>query len=131
MPLDEAVLRALQHVEEDSTLALVLPVVLAKNAERVSFAELEAKARARHLEARLGMLLDVTAEVTPLHSARSAAANLYEFRNTTPVFLPPPKTRLDEQLARQRTPEIMRRWGFLMNVREDSLREFARKHLGA
>lgn len=131
MSLEAAVVSALGRLEDDSTLTLVLPVVLAKNARHLDLTALTAEAKAAGLLARLGMLLDVTAEVTPLHSVREVACQLFAFRNPEPVFLPAPRSRFGEQLARLRTPSMVRRWGFLMNVSEDSLRTFARKHLGS
>lgn len=130
MRLETAVLRALALVGRDPSLQLALPVVLARNADSVDWSALVRRVQGTKLETRLGMLLDLTAAVTPARVARRYAKLLSPSRGDAPTYLPKPRSRFDAALADLKTPASVRRWGFRVNVAEASFRDFARKHLG-
>ena len=130
MPLEEAVVRALVAGRRDPTLLRVLPVVLLKNAGDLDLGGLRRAARARRVEAELGMFLDL-AGTLGRRRALSTAARLLSPRVGAPRYYPKPLGgKYGRMLADERTPAVVRRWGFRMNATEEDLRGFVRKHLG-
>jgi len=75
MPLEEAVVRALVAARRDATVALVLPLVLLKNAARLRTRFLRKLGREQGVEAELGMMLDLAAALRPAPRLSSAAGD--------------------------------------------------------
>ncbi len=76
MGLEEAVVRSLRVLRRDPTVLLSLPVVLVKNERVLDDGELLAKAKEMGLEAELGMVLDLTAELSRRPRFRALARRL-------------------------------------------------------
>jgi hypothetical protein len=76
----------------------------------------------------LGMLAELTGELADAPALKERGARLWSARGT-PKFFFSPKNRFDEELARERTPAFARRWGFLLNMGEDSFRGLFERHL--
>ena len=130
-PLEETILRGLKAARNDATVLRVLPVVIAKNAKAIDWADLTERAHRMNLRAELGMLLDLTAEVANLPDLRSRADALSDARRTRPRYFPFVEGAFERELAAKRSPEAARRWHFLMNMTEESFRETVRKHVPA
>jgi hypothetical protein len=129
MRLEEAVVRALQFVDEDPSLLLVLPLVLVKNEEQLDVGDLLARAHAEGLGAELGMFLDLTATPSGCERFHDLAARLTP-REGQPRYYPAPLGgKRGRALADERTPAVVRRWDFRMNATEDDLRQFLQKHI--
>jgi DNA-binding Lrp family transcriptional regulator len=128
--LEEAVLLGVAGVRRDPSFLRVLPVVLARHAAHLDFARLRALAVARGLRAELGLVLDLTADAAGLPELRRHAAPLGDARRRRDRFLPESMSVRERELARRRSPPAARRWHFLVNVTEASLRELVRKHHG-
>jgi hypothetical protein len=129
LSLEEAVAQGLALARQHPSLLRVLPVVLYKNRSRLSWPELRARVDEGTLPA-LGMLLDLTAEVTGIETFRTWAEELFNHRgqqenleNPAPFFEGRPRGRRYAELARQRTPDVVRRWGFLMATPIDDFRD--------
>jgi hypothetical protein len=75
------------------------------------------------------MLLDLTAAVSGHAGLRDRARGLSDRRRRVPRYLPEPASEFERRLADKRTPAVARRWGLRMNMSEDSVGEFVRKHL--
>jgi hypothetical protein len=129
--LSETLLRGLRAARSDATVLRVLPVVLAKHAKNLDWADLMERARRMNLRAELGMLLDLTAKVASLPDLRAHAAELSDARRKRPRYFPHVEGAFEKQLAARRTPEAATRWHFVMNMTEDSFREMVRKHVPA
>jgi hypothetical protein len=127
-PLEAVLLDALEAAHSDATLLRVLPLVLARNAAKLDWAVLKQGARRRKLKAELGMLADLTGDLTGDHGFAKEVRELKDARHRRPRFYLEPRSRYERAAARQRTPPAARRWGFLMNMGEDAFREAMRKH---
>jgi hypothetical protein len=130
MRLEEAVVRALGLVDEDTSVLLVLPLVLVKNEERLDAGALLGLAREANVTAELGMFLDLTSELSGRQWFREVARELTP-HEAPPRYYPEPRGgKHGRSLADERTPAVVRRWGFRMDASEEDLRHFLRKHLG-
>lgn len=128
MRREEALVAGLAAAVSDPTLLRVLPVVVLRNERQLDWHELRARARRAKLGTELGMLLDLTAEVSGHDNLRQEARGLRDRRRRVPRYLPEPRSGFERRLADRRTPPAARRWGFRLNLSEESLRDFVRKH---
>lgn len=128
--LEEAVMLGVAGVRRDPGFLRVLPVVVARHAAHLDYERLRSLAMARGLRAELGLVLDLTADVAGLPGLRRHAAPLRDGRRRRDRCLPSSMTAREQALARRRSPAAARRWHFLVNVTEDSLREVVTKHHG-
>ena len=134
LSLEEAIARGLALARRHPSLLRVLPVVMFNNRSRLSWDEL----RSRVADLRtLGMLLDLTAEVTNVELFRSWACALSppaEQPETAGRPQAPPTPFFEGsrggrylELARQRTPAVVKKWGFLMATPIDDFRTAVRR----
>jgi len=84
MGLEEAVVRSLRVLRRDPTVLLSLPVVLVKNERALDGGELLAKAKELGLEAELGMVLDLTGELSRRPRFRAPVVARWGFRMNMP-----------------------------------------------
>jgi hypothetical protein len=125
---EQALALALTRARSDATILRVLPVVLARHWRTLDWPQLEAQARTDGTLGTLGMLLELTGDLAHLPELKERAARHWVQRAVTEFFFAP-KNRFDEELARQRTPPFARRWGYLLNMGEDSFRGLFARHL--
>jgi hypothetical protein len=127
-PPEEALMDGLALSHEDATVLRVLPVVIARNHTRLDFERLRMLARQGDREAELGMLLELTAEVAGLAHLAHEARKLKKPERPPCLYLRTSRPgRFGLQLAEERTPAIVRSWGFLMNMSLDCFRELLSK----
>jgi DNA-binding transcriptional ArsR family regulator len=129
MSREAALVEALAESRRDATLLRVLPVVLLKNEDYFDWNALLELARKRKLKDELGMMLELTAKASGRQSLATRATGLADGRRRVPRYLPERASDYERKLADQRTPAVARRWGLRMNMTEESVREFVRKHL--
>ena len=127
-PLNESLVRGLAEARTDATVLRVLPTVLARHVESVDWAGLREDARRRKLKAELGLLVELTAELLERPALSQQAAGLADKRRRTMRYFPEAKNRYEAELAKARSPAVARRWGFWMNLSEDSFRATLEKH---
>lgn len=127
-PLEKALLAGLRASRRDAGVARVLPVVLWKNRKRLRHDELTTMAVKNNQARTLGFFLDLTAELTADSSFAAGAEILRDRRFRRPVmFFEGATSPLDRELAELNTPEVARRWNFLMNMGTDSFESMFRK----
>jgi hypothetical protein len=124
--LEETALLGLEESARDATVLRTLPVLLARNWSVLNWAALKEEARRRKLKAHLGMLAELTASLAGLPG--SPVKELRDRRVKRMRFFPEVKSRYEEELARRRTPEVAKRWGFWMNLSEESFRRTLEQH---
>jgi hypothetical protein len=130
LPLEEALVYGLRVAKCDGTLMKVLPVVLAKNALSLDWADLKENAKREKLKAELGMLVELTADVANKPELKEKARELQDRRRTVTSFFYEPRSKYERELAESATPAAARKWHFLMNLSEETLRSVMQKHLG-
>ena len=84
----------------------------------------------RGLRAELGLVLELTADVAALPELRRQADPLRDRRRSRDRYLPESMSERERELARRRSPPAARRWHFLVNMTEESLRGLLRKQRG-
>jgi hypothetical protein len=124
----EAVIQGIELAREDGTLLRVLPVVLARNEDTLDWSALKELARRRKLKAELGMLLELTSQLTERPAFAAMAEDLRDRRRTARRYFPHAKSAYERALAEQRSPKVARRWGFFMNLSEESFRSTLSRH---
>ncbi len=129
MPLESALLDGLVAARRDATLLRSLPVVIANAADRVDWPLLLAEAHRRRLRPELGMLVDLTAHLLGRPDLSERARPLRDRRRKRLRYFLEPGSSYEHELASRRTPEVVRRWGFLMNLGEDAFRSTLEKHV--
>jgi len=133
LSLEEAIAQGLELARKHPSILRVLPVVLAENRSELSWKSLRERVGRAGLPA-LGMLLDVTAEVTDIEEFRAWAAELQRAgikrRVPAPFFEMGACGERYLELARHRTPEAVRRWGFLMATPLDDFRRAVMRYCG-
>ena len=124
---ETALVQALGFAKENATLLRSLPVVLARTWRDLDWDELERGARARGHLALLGMLTELTASLANVAGLREKAQRWWHPpRETRHLFRP--RNAFDKELAERHSPAVARKWGFLMNVGEDSFRTLYERH---
>ncbi len=128
LSLTETVLRGLALARDDATVFRALPAVVATNARFFDWAALKDRARHMRLKAELGMLLDLTADVTGDQTLHDQAKGLWDGRRKRLEYFPSVGNTFEERLADRRTPAAAARWGFRMNMPEEVFRSVLTKH---
>lgn len=145
--LAEAILLGLVAARGQPSLLLVLPIVVHLNRERLTLDELRAhvspasgvlaacgSAVKAHVLPALGMLLELTAEVTGDDRLHDWADQLWQegaHRAPTrlePFFTTRPAGTRYLALAAERTPDLVRRWGFVLATPLDDFRAVLERH---
>lgn len=129
-PLEKTLVLALRAAKRDGTLLKILPIVVAKNAGLLDWVALKENAKREKLRPELGMLVELTADVADMPELKENVRDLADRRRSVPSFFQEPRSKYERQLARSATPRAARKWHFLMNVSEETLRSTLRKHLG-
>jgi len=129
MPLEEAVARALTMLRGNAVLLLSLPVVLSDHGREVAPDVLMGWAREFGVEAELGMVLELTTELSGQGVFKNWALALHRLEGE-PRYLDEGDTPRARKVADQRTPAVMARWGFRLNTSEEGVRQFFEKHHG-
>jgi hypothetical protein len=127
--LEDALADALVLAHEDPAVAGAVPVVLWKN-RQVDMGELKRLAVQRGEGQTLGFFLELTDELSQSTQYETAAATLTDKRVRKPRnffsrdggFRP-----YEEELARMTTPEVAKRWHYVMNMSLDSFKSYFRK----
>jgi len=119
MTLECAIARGLEEARVHPSLLRVLPIVLWENRSELCFEKLCASVRSECLP-RLGMLLDLAAALTSSDVFSGWAEELFKrvSKKDPPVlfFANGSTGRMYRELAEVRTPDVVRKWGFLMTT---------------
>lgn len=124
---DLAFLNGLEFAKENATVLRALPLVLARQWRRFDWARLEQAARERGLLALLGMVSELTAALADLPELARWAQKFWE-PASKPRHLFGVRNEFERELAEVRSPAVARKWGFLMNMGEDSFRALYERH---
>jgi hypothetical protein len=128
MPLEQALVQGLALSHEHPALFRVLPLVLLRNVHALDWERLHALAHGASVEAELGLLVELTAEAMGRPELMRGVAMLRPPPEGTLRFFHEPRSEFGRELARQRTPPVAKRWGFWLDMSEDSVRALVHKH---
>ncbi len=127
-----AILQGLAASRRQPSLLHVLPIVLHANRDSLSLEELRFRSD-RALLPALGMLLELTAELTGDERLRGWADELWRQgvrqAPVEPFFTARTGARY-LALAAERSPELVRRWGFVLATPLDDFRAALERHGG-
>jgi hypothetical protein len=129
MPLEQALVQGLGLSHAHPALFRVLPLVLLQHTNTLDWDRLRALAREASVEAELGLLVELTAQAVGRPKLMHAVSALQPPADGPVRFFHEPHSEFGRELARQRTPPVAKRWGFWLDLSEDSVRALVRKHL--
>jgi hypothetical protein len=139
--LEAALADGLVLAHRDATLARTLPLVFWRQRDRFDLDGLVAQASRRGERFALGLFLELAGRLGHEPTLVQAARRLRDRRRTAVrLFFSHAHGPIAMAMARRYTPQVARRWGYLMNMSVDSFRtlfnKFARldlrssEHLG-
>ena len=128
-PLEEVLAAGLAVSHHDATVARVLPLVFRRHWDRLDHGRLVRDATQRNERQALGFFLDLTALLGSDPRMASFSEHLRDRRRTRlRPFFERGHGRRALALARRRTPQLARKWGYLMNMDLDSFASAFGKH---
>jgi len=127
--LEEVLAEGLALSHRDATVARVLPLVLWRHRDRLDHGRLVRAATRRNEQQALGFFLELTGRLGGDLRFASLSEGLRDRRRSRarPYFAGR-QGRMALALARQKTPPLARRWGYLMNMGMDSFASVFAKH---
>lgn len=130
---EDALADAVQLAHYDAAVARVFPLCLWLHRDHLDLDRLVERARRDREKHALGLLLDLTSEVSgdPRFSARAAELRDRRLRRTRSFFYGAAPSRRAREQAERNTPAVARRWGFRMNMDLESFRTLFEKFADA
>jgi len=131
-PPEEVLADGLVLAHRRPTVARVLPVAFWRQRSTLDYGRLERAATLRNERQALGFYLELTGRLGGDRRLVRRAAGLRDGRRTAlQPFFSGGRGVFAMQLAREKSPALARRWGFLMNMELESFRSAFRKHAPA
>ena len=131
LSLEEALVAGVALARKNSTVARVLPVVVAKNVKAIDSAKLLFLTRQESLNQEMGFLLDLTGTLSGSRKFKDLARQLKDHRvkKSQPFFTESPKGKYARLLEDQNTPYVAKKWHFSMNMGLDSFSSLFEKSM--
>lgn len=127
--LEETIAQGLVLSHSNATILRTLPLLIARNAATIDWPRLVRSADHHQVNAELGLIVELAAMFTADESLRRIMNDTWpQSSPATPRHYFPVAGKYDAALAERRTPAVVRKWGFLMNMTEDSFRSMFDKH---
>lgn len=126
--VEDVLVEALEVAHDDATVLRVLPVVLLAHADTLDWPRLFATARTERRAAELGMLVQLTGHLANRPDLEARAEELKDERRRAVRPFHDRMSRRELALAHTRTPDVVRRWGYLVNMDEASFRSTLERH---
>lgn len=123
--LEQALVALMVESRKDPSLSRALPVVLAKEMERLDVDRLKNRALESDAGAMVGFYLELTALLSSSSRLKKMSRSFRDRRRrTVRVFFESSRRedKWESRLLERRTPELARRWGWLMNMPLESFR---------
>ncbi len=127
--LEEVLAEGLALSHHDATVARVLPLVFWRQKDRLDHARLVREAARRNELPCLGFFLELTGWLGGDPRLTALSRRLRDRRRSRArLFFAGPHGRMALTAARRKTPQLARRWGYLMNMGLDSFASAFAKH---
>lgn len=127
--LEEVLAEGLALSHHDATVARVLPLVLWRQRDRLDHVRLVREATRRNELQSLGFFLELTGRLGGDPRLITLSRRLRDRRRSRArQFFARTHGRMALAAARQKTPRLARRWGYLMNMGLDSFASAFAKH---
>jgi hypothetical protein len=129
--VERVIVAALRLARKDPTVALVLPVVIWRQRHRLDLKRL-ARAAVEHRERRaLGFFLELTGWLAMDGHFVATGRALHRRPRAMTFFFGKPRGPFAMAAALTNSPEVARRWGYLMNMPLESFASAFAKHTAA
>jgi hypothetical protein len=129
LKLEATLVRALAVAKRDPAVLRSLLFVLVKHRNRLDWPVMKEEARRLKLKSELGMVVELAADASGHTELKARVADLKDHRRKAQVFFAEPRDEQDRRAVVRASPPAARKWGFFVNVGEDSLRVALRKRL--
>ena len=132
LPAEEVLAEGLVLAHHSPTVARVLPVAFWRQRDKLDYERLDRAATQRDERHALGFYLELTGKLGGDHRLVRRASGLRDHRRTAlRPFFSGGRGSFGMGLAREKSPALARRWGFLMNMELESFASAFRKHVPA
>jgi hypothetical protein len=132
LPAEAVLAEGLVLAHHSPTVARVLPVAFWRQRETLDYERLEQAATQRDERHALGFYLELTGQLGGDRRLVRRASGLRDGRRTAlRPFFSAGRGPLALAAAREKSPALARRWGFLMNMELESFATAFRKHVSA
>lgn len=130
--LEETIAEGAKASRRDPTVFRALPVVVQKHWRVLNWDRLEDCARRANAKREVGLLLDLTGSLGDVPElSKRARARFTDHRWKCFEFFFEPRNGYEKKLAEARTPALVKRWKFHMNMDLPSMRSILEKHRAA
>jgi hypothetical protein len=130
LPPEEVLADGLVLAHRSPTVARVLPVAFWRQRGKLDYERLEREATLRNERQALGFYLELTGQLGGDRRLVRRASGLRDGRRTAlRPFFSGGRGSFALAAARQKSPAVARRWGFLMNMELESFARTFRKHV--
>ena len=131
-PAEEVVALGLELSHRDGHVATVMPALLWRQHQHLNRAELVHRAGQKNERQTLGFFLELTGLLSGERSLVAEARPLRDKRRRAPhPFFALDRNPRALELARDATPPLARKWGYLMNLDMETFRSAFAKHTAA
>jgi len=131
-PAEEVLADGLVLAHRSPTVARVLPVAFWRQRGKLDYERLERAATLRNERQGLGFYLELTGQLGGDRRLVRRASSLRDHRRTAlQPFFSDGRGAFAMELAREKSPALARRWGFLMNMELKSFASAFHKHVPA
>lgn len=113
----------------DPTLFRTLPLLVLRNWRSLDWSKLLDCSRKEHSKPEVGLLLDLAGHLAGLPELSVKSKLFEDDRRQSLEYFFEARSEFDEKLADRRTPELVRKWRFLMNMDLETLRSTVTTHL--
>ncbi len=130
LPAEEVLADGLVVAHHSPTVARVLPVAFWRQRDNLDFERLQEAATKRDERQALGFYLELTGQLGGDRQFERRARSLRDRRRKAlRPFFARGRGSFAMELAREKSPALARRWGFLMNMELESFASAFRKHV--
>lgn len=128
--LEETLAEGAKSSRKDPTLFRTLPVVVMKHWRALDWDRLQDSALRMNARREVGLVLDLTGTVAALSELSERARERFrDHRRKSFEYFFEPRNEYERKLAEARTPPVVKRWKFHMNIDLLSLRSTVEKHV--
>jgi hypothetical protein len=122
LSLEETLVKALPLARKEVSVLCCLPILLGRHADRIWWERVELGAQQNGQVAVLGLVLELTATFARKAELSTRAQKLREKVSGPPEYFFALRNPSEGDWVQKQTPELAKRWGFWMELREETLR---------
>lgn len=125
--IESLVVNAATLAKDDASVARALPVLLHKLKDNLDYEALKYESSKRGNKHRVGFFLDMEGTLSKDKGMSDTAQKFFDRRYKSGTLFFGHQSKYAKELAVERTPELAKKWGWLMNMSMDTFESHYRK----